>query len=331
MRTLDVEELTAALAGPRPEREAVLESFRRKHRRRKARRRLCWAGGLTGCALVACAIAVTGVARPHDSVMVSPADCAPVSLAQSLAGARQAGASILVAYGSPAGPAATSGHPAASGYQAMMLHSVRTLSGPVIPSGTIAWTEGAPAAGDGQVLAIAWPAALVGSAVGPVVRTAPVIGGNVIVADPGCRGAASLAARPSPGQQWTLSGEAAPGGRYAIPLRVVEAAATSPAGADPADPPSTMPAPASIGTPGSGKASPVATAGNGNSTANGKAAAKTAKAVAKTAKSAAKAKAKATAKATKAKATSKPPKGGQGKAKAKPAGKAVKAKAPGKG
>jgi hypothetical protein len=280
MRTLEVEELTAALTGPRPDRESVLTSFHRKHRRRKAKRRLGWFSGVAVCGAVIVILATAGQSRPDNQMAVSPAHCAPVSLAQSLAGARQAGASILVAYGSPAG------RTAGSGYQAVVLHSVRTLSGPVIASGTIAWADGTAIGGgtssspvatqatSGQLLAIAWPAALVGSAVGPVVRTAPVIGGNVIVTRSGCWDAVNLATRPHLGvPPGAPSGEPAPDGLYAIPLQVVAEAAVSPLatgnqGLRQGSPRRTVPAPASSPSPGS-KATGSAGNGNAGGSANG--------------------------------------------------------------
>src|SRR6185437_4508276 len=86
MRTMELEELTAALAGPtKPDREAVLASFRRKHHKTKVKRRLWWLGGLAACVVVALTFVTTGQTRPRTSVAVSPAGCAPAPLAQSLA------------------------------------------------------------------------------------------------------------------------------------------------------------------------------------------------------------------------------------------------------
>jgi hypothetical protein len=258
MRTMELEELTAALAGPKPDREAVLTSFRLKHRRRKTRRRLWWFGGVAACLVVAVTFIMTGQARPRTSVTVSPAGCAPAPLAQSLARARQAGASILIAYGSPTGTTA------GSGYQGVVLHSVRMLSGPVIASGTTAWADGrAISAGtgpavaritSGQMLAIAWPAAVAGSEVGPIVHTAPVMGGNVILTRSGCEDVASLAAPPNPnlGPAATAGGAAAPDGLYSIPLRSVEQAAASPPAPGQGAGRHSAPAPATLPSPGNG-------------------------------------------------------------------------------
>lgn len=319
---IDVEELTAALAGPRPDREAVLASFHRKHRRRKARRRACWAGGLAACVAVALTIVTTAQPRPGSGpTAASPAGCAPASLARSLAGARQAGASILEAYGSPSGATAAN-----SRYRALVLNSVRTLSGPVIASGTIAWTDGtaigagtaATATAGGEVLAIAWPAAVIGSAVGPVVRTAPVVAGNVIFTS-GCAGVAS---RPDGQLAITLSG------RYAVPLRIVERAAVSPLAGSPGavrqGVATSAPTPASNPSPAS-SASGSSTA-NGNGNANGKAAAKAPKAAAKASAKAAKASAHASTASAKASTAS----AKASKAAAK-ASKAAAAKAKGNG
>jgi hypothetical protein len=305
MSMMDLEELTAALGGPKPDRQAVLASFRRKHRRRKARRRLCWLGGITACAVVALTFVLTGQSRPRGSVTVSPAGCASASLAQSLARAREAGASIFTAYGSPTGRTAD------SGFQGVVLRSVRMLSGPVIASGTTAWTDGtaisagtgpaAVRATGGPVFAIAWPAAVVGSAVGPIVHTAPVMGGNVILTRSGCWDMANLAAPPNPGPGTVPpGGGSAPDGLYAIPLRTVEHAAASPlAGSDQAGPQPTVPAQGS--TP-----SPAVNAGNGSTSGNASKATGAAgsngsdKAAARAAKAAAKASAKASRAAAKA-------------------------------
>jgi hypothetical protein len=149
-----------------------------------------------------------------------------------------------------------------------VLRSVRTLSGPVVGSGTVAWTDGTtgggtddPAArGTGttgtRVLAIAWPAALAGSPVGPVLRAAPLVGDNVMFPASGCTDVADL---PHPGA--VTSGGAPAGGidattLYAVPLRTVEEAAVSPAnGGQPGDQVSPSPAAAAKGgdqSPGSG-------------------------------------------------------------------------------
>jgi hypothetical protein len=273
MRTMELEELTAALAGPtKPDREAVLASFRRKHRRKKVKRRLWWLGGLAACAVVALTFVTTGQTRPRTSVTVSPAGCGPAPLAQSLARARQAGASILIAYGSPTGTTA------GSGYQGVVLRSVQMLSGPAIASGTTAWADAtATGAGagptaarmpSGQMLAIAWPAAVVGSQVGPIVRTARVRGGNVLLTRSGCQDVATLAAAPNgnPGPAASTGGAPAPDGLYALPLRSVEQAATSPLAEGPGD--TTKPAPttpATLPSPGDGSA----TAGNSRNNGNG--------------------------------------------------------------
>ena len=233
---MDLDELTAVLAGPRPDRAAVLASFRRKHRRRKVRQRLCSAGAVAVGATVTVALVTLGPWRPRGPVALSPPGCTQASLAHSLVRARQAGASILIAFESPIGSTA------GSGYTAVVLHSVRTLSGPVVSSGTVAWTDGTAVGGaddpaargtettGGRVLAIAWPAALAGSPVGPVLHAAPVVGENVMFPASGCTDVADL---PRPG---VVTSAGAPAGGidattlYAVPLRTVEEAAVSPAG-----------------------------------------------------------------------------------------------------
>ena len=293
MRTMDLDELTAALAGPKPDREAVLTSFQRKHRKEKTKRRLWWAGGLAACAAVVLTVATMSQPQPRGSVTLSPAGCAPGPLAQSLAQARQDGASILLAYGSPTGE--TSG----SRYQAVVLRSVHMLSGPAIASGTTAWSDGTTLSGRlgatgtaaGQLLAIAWPAAVAGSTVGPVVHTAPVRDGNVILTRSGCQDMTSLAAVPSSGQGIAPGGGPAPDGLYAIPLPFVEQAAASPltaaSGGGQASPSSggtTTATPSPTAGPGNGTANGNS---NGNGSANGKAKGKAKKAAASAAASAA--------------------------------------------
>jgi len=230
--------------------------------------------------------------RLRSSVTVSNAGCSSTPLAQSLARARQAGASIFIAYGSPTGKTAD------SGYQGLVLRSVQMLTGPVIASGTTAWTDGtairagtdpvAARATGGQVLAIAWPAAVVGTAVGPIVHTAPVIGGNVILTRSGCGDMANLAAPPNP-DPGTVSagGESAPDGLYAIPLRTVEQAAASPlTGSRQANPQPTVPAvnAGNSGTSGNASKQTGSARNNGSDRAAAKAAKAAAKASAKAAK-----------------------------------------------
>lgn len=238
MRMMDLDALTAALAGPKPDRGDVLSSFRRKHRRRKARQRLLCLGTVAVGVTVAIALATSGQSRPRQSAPFSSKECTPVALARSLAQARQSGASILIADESP------TGRIAGSGYAAVVLHSVRTLSGPVVTSGTIAWTDGTAIGGagpaarttgatGGRVFAVAWPAALVGSAVGPVLRAAPVVAGNVMFTTSGCTDAANLPGSPSSGSGTAAAGGAPAGGAdstalHAVPLQTVEEAASPP-------------------------------------------------------------------------------------------------------
>jgi len=236
---MDLDELTAALAGPKPDRGDVLASFRRKHRRRKARQRVLCLGVVAVGVTVTIALATSGQSRLRQSVTLSSEGCTPVALAHSLGQARQSGASILIADESPTG--GTSG----SGYAAVVLHSVRTLSGPVVTSGTIAWTDGTAIGGagpasrttgatGGRVFAIAWPAALVRSAVGPVLRTAPVVAGNVMFTTSGCTDAANVPGSPSSGSGATAgsapAGSADSTALYAVPLQTVEEAAGIPPG-----------------------------------------------------------------------------------------------------
>ena len=217
MRTMDDNDLTAALAGtPKPGREDVLGSFQRKHRRKKAERRLIWASGATACAVAA--VTVVSMVQPWSkgsSMVPDSAACGPVHMTQAFAQAKNAGASILIA---DAVPAARNG---ASGYTAVLLRSVQTLSGPAIAPGTIAWSHEKAAGTSGKFFAVVWPKRA--GTVGPIIRTAPVVGDNVIFSSYGCRDAASVPTPTSSGQP--LGSPAGLDGAFAISLRTVEAAA----------------------------------------------------------------------------------------------------------
>jgi hypothetical protein len=156
------------------------------------------------------------------------------------------GASLIVATGTPAGKSVT-GDPAADGaapFYAVTLRLVRTLRGPAIASGSIAWTTG-PARGmpaspvnsallapGGRLFAIAWPKAAAGHLAGPVLQLAPIVGADVVFTPYACWNLAGL----QPGQYqvgtplWPVPGganfggvhQAAENGLYTVPLATVE-------------------------------------------------------------------------------------------------------------
>jgi hypothetical protein len=150
---------------------------------------------------------------------------------------------VIVATGTLTGAAASSA--SASGlpgstYYAMTLRAVRTLAGPPISSGSTGWIAGAAKgsavttegqslwAPDGALFAIVTPAGA-GAPVGPVLRVAPVVNGQVIFGDAGCWDIDGLPASPYHGGP--LAGPTpvngpylgpASEGLYAVPLTEVE-------------------------------------------------------------------------------------------------------------
>jgi hypothetical protein len=148
------------------------------------------------------------------------------------------------------------------------------------------------------MLAIAWPASVVGSTVGPILHTAPVRGGNVLLTRSGCQDVASLAALPGPAGAVIPGSQPVPDGLYAIPLRTVEQAAAGPLAQGRGNGHQATPTPASNpSTASSARRSSTANGnGNANGNANGKAAAKASKAAAKASAKASKAAAKDNAK-----------------------------------
>lgn len=159
-------------------------------------------------------------------------------MAETLATARRSGASVIVAVGSLTGKTAVSGGQV---YYQMSLRSVRTLSGPPIASGSTGWIgstrgpagsipsadAGALWGTDGRLFAIAWPARMTGTTVGPVLHVAPVAGGRVILSSAGCWDSVGLPSLPYHGRLAEIPGSksyrrAAPGGFHAVPLATIE-------------------------------------------------------------------------------------------------------------
>jgi hypothetical protein len=108
-----------------------------------------------------------------------------------------------------------------------LLRSVQTLSGPAIAPGTIAWSHESAASTSGKFFAVVWPKRA--GTVGPIIRTAPVVGDNVIFSSYGCRDAASVPTPTSSGQSLG-SPNGSLEGAFAISLRTVEAAAAGSVG-----------------------------------------------------------------------------------------------------
>jgi hypothetical protein len=172
--------------------------------------------------------------------------CAVMPLKAAIADAVHRGASVIVATGTLTGKSVT-GNPATAGapaFYAMALLSVQTLRGPAIAPGSTAWIPG-PVSGagaspvtstllapGGRVFAIVWPKATTHDLVGPTLRLAPVVGGDVVFTPNGCWDLAGL--QPSP-YQGTTPLRTVPGnvafigakmtavsGLYAVPLATVE-------------------------------------------------------------------------------------------------------------
>jgi hypothetical protein len=135
------------------------------------------------------------------------AACTQPALAQLLSKAVSSGASVIV------GNAALTGDPVRGGsatYYPVTLSSVRTLAGPTVTSGVVAWIAGAspgatapatgqlaPSAGS-QVFGIVSSPAHSGLP-GPVLRAAPVERGEVIVSSGGCLGMVASSATVTEG------------------------------------------------------------------------------------------------------------------------------------
>jgi hypothetical protein len=235
--TVDLEQLTAALAQHDADPDAVMAAFRGK--RRHARNRNLATGGLAAAAIVAVVAVLQPWATPSNGPVNPPAatGCAVVSLRQTLAEARQLGASVIVATGSLTGKTAANGEI----YYQMILRSVQTLSGPAITSGSTGWIgsqrgpaglipgadAGALWATNGRLFAIASTARQAGTAVGPVLRIAPVVHDQVIFSSAGCWDTAGLPSQPYHGPLAETPGSssyarAAPNGFHAVPLTTVK-------------------------------------------------------------------------------------------------------------
>jgi hypothetical protein len=222
---VNIDQLMECLSENAPDPHLVLASVGRKQR--ATRNRMYAASGGLAVAVVAVVAGVllqglgtggrslagssSGTAVPASGTSYSAsaasrtAACGTTQLRAELAQAVRHGASVIVGYGTlTAGVAAVSeAGKDAPAYYSLTLRSVRTLAGPTVTSGSIAWIAGAsPAAGSsasagsGAAPATAQPAAdelfgVVSSSAGPgapgrVLRAAQVVNGQVVLSGAGC-------------------------------------------------------------------------------------------------------------------------------------------------
>ena len=239
---MNVEQLTTALARHDPDPDGVMAAFHSK-RRAATRRRIGAAGVLAVAAAAVLLLAVQRpwasgpAARPAAGSQAVADGCASVPLPETLAMARQGGASVIVATGSLTGTTAVDGQV----YYGMTLRSVRTLSGPTVRSSSTAWiasgrgpsgpipgTDGGSLwATDGGLFGIVWPAQRAGTTVGPILRIAPVVDGRVVLSSAGCWDVSGLSARPFHGRLAEIPGSnsyarAAANGFHAVDLSTLE-------------------------------------------------------------------------------------------------------------
>ncbi|WP_239334210.1 hypothetical protein [Frankia sp. CiP3] len=246
----DLEQLLASRAQEDTDPGAVVTAIHssfRSRRQRRARNRTLVIGGLAGAAIVIlAAVLQTWATPPRPATTAQPGaagtraaanGCVSLSLRQTLAIAGQGGASVLVASGSLTGETVIDGQ----AFHQMIMHSVRTLSGPVITSDSTGWIGSASGAvgpipgadagalwgTDGRLFAIAWPARQTGTAVGPVLRIAPVVHDQVIFSSAGCWDITDLPTEPYHGPLAEIPGSnsyarAAPTGFHAVALTAVE-------------------------------------------------------------------------------------------------------------
>jgi hypothetical protein len=232
---MNTDQLMECLSENAPDPHDVLASVGRK--RRAARNRMYATSGGLAVAVVAIAAGVllhglgtggTPLAQSSGAAVSSPAPsgrpldgmsssastasgtaaCGTAQLKAELAQAVRNGASVIVGYGTLTAGAAV--HEAGSGapvYYSLTLRSVRTLAGPTVTSGSIAWIAGAsPAAGPSTSAGAgtapataqprAYPAAIelfgvVSRSAGPgapgrVLRAAQVANGQVVLSAAGC-------------------------------------------------------------------------------------------------------------------------------------------------
>ena len=236
---MNVDQLTSALAAHDADPDAVLSALHAK-RRRRVRNRSLAIGALAAAVIAALAVWQPWTTAPQPAATAPPDmanGCGSVSLRDTLAMARQSGASVIVANGSLTRKTVYDNQI----YYEMALNSVQTLSGPPITSGSNGWIgsglgpsgpipgadTGALWAPDGRLFAIVWPARQTGTTVGPILRIAPVTGDQVIFSSAGCWDTTGLPSRPYSGRLAEIPGSntytrSAVNGFHAVPLATVE-------------------------------------------------------------------------------------------------------------
>ncbi|HEX6499848.1 MAG TPA: hypothetical protein VF054_12565 [Micromonosporaceae bacterium] len=241
---MDLDQLTTALAQHDPDPQTVLAALNDKRHRYARNRWLVAASGGVAAAAIVVVVTSLGAPSPHsvvpgerDSPPPAVANgCAVIPLSQTLAMARQSGASVIVATGTLTGKTADR-----QLYHEMTLQSVQTITGPPIASGSSGWINGqqGPAgpvpgtdagalwAPDGRLFAIAWPETATGTTIGPVLRIAPVVGDKVVFSTAGCWDTTGLPTQPYHGTLAEIPGSnsyarAATSGFHALALTTVE-------------------------------------------------------------------------------------------------------------
>jgi hypothetical protein len=198
---MNVTQLRSALDVDGIRREIVLASLARRRTVRR-RVRLGMAGGaaaVVAVVVVGIALAGRGPGAADNPASPSPpplaSGCAGVPLRTQLQRAAGTGQSVIEAVGRLTGRSATAG---GARYLQMSLTDVRMISGARLPSTTTGWLPaGGPssAAGggaptlwgpDGHLVAFVTPAGVAGTGLGPMLRTAPVVGADVILSSAGC-------------------------------------------------------------------------------------------------------------------------------------------------
>jgi hypothetical protein len=240
---VNIDQLMESLSGNAPDPGRVLASVGRK--RRAARNRMYAASGGLAVAVVAVvagvllhglgadggtaaesapsssfsgpALAPAAQGAAHSGAAsgasaASGAACGTARLQAELAQAVRNGASVIVGHATLTSGAAVQGAGSdAPAYYSLTLRSVRTLAGPTVTSGSVAWIAGAsPAAGasasasagtatapgtataqprafpaGGELFGVVAPSATPG-APGPVLQAAQVAGGQVVLSGAGC-------------------------------------------------------------------------------------------------------------------------------------------------
>ncbi|GAA2611849.1 hypothetical protein GCM10010399_48400 [Dactylosporangium fulvum] len=256
---MDVNELRGALLSHIPDPDAVLRRLAAKRRAQRRRRMILWgsAFGIAVAVVVAALVWSAGAPQPLTTQaaqsgaaqMSSPSSsstgpeaangCGGMLLTETLARARQAGGSIVLAHGTLTGRSTADPEVQAE----MVLNAVETLAGPPVADRTMVWLStargpsgpipGADAgslwAPDGSLFGIVWPQRLTNWPTGTTLRVAPVVDQQVIFSNAGCW--AGVEGQPFTGKLAEVPGSdsyarAARTGFTAVPLDTVRRAAT---------------------------------------------------------------------------------------------------------